>query len=77
VLNGFSLYWHPFHDLAARTADVGCRNSPDNFYISHNGQKDVTPAYVKQICAGCPIRAACLEYALDDNNEKPDTGSEQ
>lgn len=40
-------------------ADGACRTAdPDLFFSFHPGQ-------AKAICAGCPVKAECLEYALD------------
>ncbi len=43
--------------------DAACRDvaDPDIFYPS-SGQ---TGAEAKEICKGCPVRAVCLEWALD------------
>lgn len=45
--------------------DANCSADPDSFYPEENGiyrHLDVA----KAICAGCPVRPECLEYALDN-----------
>lgn len=48
------------------TAHAACRDmNPDIFFPTRG--EDVRPA--KRVCAGCPVRQQCLDYALD-NQEK-------
>ena len=42
-------------------ASAACRGSDPEVFFIERGQDD-RPA--KAICAGCPVREACLEYAL-------------
>ena len=43
-------------------ADGACAQvDPDLFFIEKGGS--TKPA--KEVCIGCPVRTACLEYALD------------
>lgn len=55
-LLGQTPWWHKA--AACRDAD------PAIFFVGPGGGKR-TPA--KQICAGCPVIAACLEWALEEN----------
>jgi WhiB family transcriptional regulator, redox-sensing transcriptional regulator len=38
-----------------------CQRQPELFFASHGRALDVA----KQLCAGCPVRAACLSDALE------------
>ena len=52
------------HDLipAPWTVDAACADAdPDLFFGEHG--RPATEA--KQICAGCPVRAECLDFALE------------
>lgn len=45
------------------TVDALCQQTnPDLFFADHGDKPTVTAA--KQVCATCPVQAACLEYAI-------------
>lgn len=46
---------NPWHDRAA------CRNTPDVDFFP-GPHTDISPA--RAVCASCPVRDACLDYAL-------------
>lgn len=48
-------FWPAWHD------DAACAGSDANFFPQKGG--DVRPA--KAVCAACPVRSACLSWALD------------
>jgi len=49
------------HDAACRDTD------PELFFpISEVGPGARQLAAAKEVCAGCPVRAQCLRYALDN-----------
>ena len=53
----------PWIELAA------CRDKPnDVFFPSKDDPRGVHESYVRarRICAGCPVKDACLQYALDE-----------
>jgi WhiB family transcriptional regulator, redox-sensing transcriptional regulator len=48
---------------------AACRGEDSSFFFAPNyferrGQKDAREAVAKRICAKCPVRAECLDYAL-------------
>jgi WhiB family redox-sensing transcriptional regulator len=45
-------------------ADAACRGTDPNLWFPERG---ATLAEARQVCAGCPVRAECLEWALDNN----------
>jgi len=47
---------------ACRTADPDLWFGPDAEFVTARRQRE---AQAKEICAGCPVRDACLAYALD------------
>ena len=50
---------------------AACRGmDPEIFFVERGG--DVRPA--RAVCAGCPVRAECLEYALDELGTAYDCG---
>ena len=43
---------------------AACVSQSDaDFFPERGGKRDVAAA--KAVCAGCPVRAECLDYALD------------
>ena len=51
-------------ELMARPAwmdDAACKGQPTDLFFPARGDSTVE---AKAICAGCPVRAECLEYAL-------------
>jgi len=51
-------------DLVARPAwhqRAACRGQTPAFFV-----KGTPPTRTRQICAGCPVQVACLQYALAD-----------
>ena len=43
------------------TVDAACRDAdPAIFFVDHGG----SAAEARIICAGCPVRTQCLDYAL-------------
>ena len=44
---------------------AACRGRWEHFYPEHGNQSRGTAARAKAICAGCPIRVACLNYAME------------
>lgn len=53
------------HELAWHDQALCAETSPDAFFVDKGGS--VAPA--KRVCAACPVRAACLEYALETRQE--------
>ena len=54
------------HDLipAPWTVDAACADAdPSVFFVDHG--RPATEA--KQMCAGCPVRAECLDFALESH----------
>jgi WhiB family transcriptional regulator, redox-sensing transcriptional regulator len=51
-------------DWARRAA---CRSAePELFFpISSKGRSEADAARARRVCQSCPVRAACLEYALE------------
>ncbi|MGH9155841.1 MAG: WhiB family transcriptional regulator [Acidimicrobiales bacterium] len=50
-------------------AQAACRNRDvEIFFPTGDGEDAAAPA--KAICATCPVRAACLEWALDTRQEE-------
>ncbi len=50
------------HEPTPWTTRAACRGitEPDLFFLDH-GQ---SPAQAKAVCAGCPVRQECLDYAV-------------
>lgn len=53
------------HELAWQDEGLCMQTDPEAFFVGKGG--DVKPS--KKICAACPVRAACLEYALENRDE--------
>lgn len=51
--------WH--ESAACRHADQALFFGPDG---ERQGERETRERNAAPICAGCPVRAACLEYAL-------------
>ena len=47
---------------ACRDADAAAFFAPN--YFEKRSEKDAREALAKAICAGCPVREVCLDYAL-------------
>lgn len=58
---GMSEAWR--HDAACRGEDPSLFFAPA--YFETRGQKGSREAGAKEICARCPVRAECLEFALE------------
>ena len=43
-----------------------CRDHPPNTFFPSDG---IGVAIARRICADCPVKAPCLEYALDNHIE--------
>lgn len=43
--------------------DAACRGLDPEVFFTERGERTDAP---KAICAGCPVRVECLEYALDN-----------
>lgn len=53
-----------FFDLAAWQADGACRTHDTDLFFPERGQPlDAS----RRICAGCPVREQCLDYAVEHN----------
>ena len=53
-------------------AEAACRDmGPAVFYVERNSDADSSGAVAeaKAVCAGCPVRAECLAYALTSNEQ--------
>jgi WhiB family redox-sensing transcriptional regulator len=48
---------------------AACKGQPDAVFFPDYENDDEQPDYspARQICAGCPVRAQCLAYALELN----------
>ncbi|MER8185078.1 WhiB family transcriptional regulator [Kitasatospora sp. NPDC094015] len=57
----FELYWGWQTEAACRGADSSLFFHPPG---ERGGPHDDRDEAAKQVCAGCPVRAQCLEYAL-------------
>jgi WhiB family redox-sensing transcriptional regulator len=51
-------------DLAWRL-HAACRGRPGSLWFAERGDV-VSVRVAKRVCAGCPVRADCLDYALDN-----------
>ena len=63
----FEIYTELVADLSAM-GGTPCENAPDMFFLELAdplGYEKVRGS--KALCAGCPIRVKCLEYALEAN----------
>jgi len=55
------------HDRATNQAwrqQARCRGVPTDLFYPDTEENDDAAAPAKAICAECPVREACLEYAL-------------
>jgi WhiB family transcriptional regulator, redox-sensing transcriptional regulator len=48
------------NDLDAWRLDAHCIDKPDLFFLSDGQHSDAARA----ICAGCPVRLECLDFAM-------------
>lgn len=56
--------------IPAWVADSACGPYPDPEVFFRAGRGEALAiATAKQLCADCPVRTACLEYALTHNEE--------
>jgi len=46
--------------------NASCLETGGHVFFPSQGDDSFTPA-AKAICNGCPVKAACLEFALDNN----------
>lgn len=58
-----------FREVVEAEGELPCQNAPALFFALDLDEKaagQVLPyAYAKKLCAGCPIRVQCLEYAVE------------
>ena len=54
---------NPVFDHAAWMARAACHGSDINVFFPTSG---ITAANAKAACEGCPVRAECLQYAIDN-----------
>ena len=47
-------------------AQAACRGEPPNEWVPDPDHKKSTQRQ-RAVCAGCEVRSACLDYALDDD----------
>lgn len=58
------------NDALDTAGEVPCQSAPDLFFLeTENAQHRVNFALAKKLCATCPVRGLCLEYALDAGEE--------
>lgn len=58
------------NDALETAGEVPCQSAPDLFFLeSENPQSRVNFNLAKGLCATCPVRGLCLEYALDAGEE--------
>ncbi|GEM_PF-202683 len=60
VPEGWTWAWR--HEAACRGEDSSLFFAPN--YFEKRGEKEAREAKAKAICARCPVREPCLEYAL-------------
>ena len=53
----------PFDDQPW-AADASCRHSDPDLFFPERGH---STREAKLVCAGCPVRVECLDYALDNS----------
>lgn len=49
--------------LAAVTASAACRGHEGDFFPA-GGEKFEPPAWLVELCGSCPVRQACLDWAV-------------
>lgn len=47
-------------------ADAVCASTDPEIFFPEKGKRDSATA-ARLICAGCPVQAECLQYALDND----------
>lgn len=52
----------PDFDPAEWMGDAACKGKPTDWFFPERGQ---SLREQKAVCAGCPVRQACLDYALE------------
>lgn len=50
-------------------ADAVCAGTDAEAFFPTEGTRDYERAAVKAMCSSCPVRTACLEYALDNREQ--------
>jgi WhiB family redox-sensing transcriptional regulator len=45
-------------------AQGACVDKPQRWFYPHEHDGPALPAKAKQVCAGCPMRQQCLDYAI-------------
>lgn len=59
---------HDYTMLAKAISNEGinpeCYNFPDAFFPTNLDNSPTVMAWAKQMCAECPVRAQCAEYAI-------------
>lgn len=62
-------------NLPALTGELACEKRPDMWFhyllVGKSKSRVDQPIlrYVKQLCAACPVREGCLEYALEHDEK--------
>lgn len=62
------------HDLNRAVEAVGevpCMNAPDFFFVDRNEPGQIKGYHIaKKLCAECPIKWTCLDYALENDEQE-------
>ena len=66
VLTLSDLMWEP--DVSWR-ADAACSGVDSDVFFPASEEDEQAVAQAKAICAECPVREACLQYAFETNQE--------
>ena len=45
--------------------DAACKGTDPAMFFPEKGDKDRVAAYARQVCAKCPVRTPCAEYAIE------------
>lgn len=45
-----------------------CRQSYPENYFPLDGERAQSRKYARRVCAGCPVQAECLEFALESDS---------
>ena len=48
---------------------AACAGFPTGWFFPRSGPPSETTTRARRLCAGCPVRGACLEHALDAPEE--------
>lgn len=44
--------------------EAACKGAPPEMFFGHSGEHVIL---AQRVCAKCPVRQECLQYALDNN----------